>query len=67
MISGMQRRERYHVKIGSSNPSATASAIGVYLAGLLEDLRADETGSVATYIPELGKADPRAFGIDLYP
>ncbi|MCA8881260.1 MAG: glutaminase A [Rhodobacteraceae bacterium] len=63
MISGMQRRERYHVKIGSSNPSATASAIGVYLAGLLEDLRADETGSVATYIPELGKADPRAFGI----
>ena len=34
-----------------------------YLATLHDRFRALDDGTVATYIPELGKADPRAFGI----
>ncbi len=36
-----------------------------YLAGLHERFRALDAGEVATYIPELGKADPRWFGISV--
>jgi glutaminase len=34
-----------------------------YLAELLDEIRADMSGDVATYIPELGRADPNWFGI----
>ena len=34
-----------------------------YLRGLRDQLRRDTSGTVATYIPELARADPGAFGI----
>jgi glutaminase len=34
-----------------------------YLEGLLEELRSEKGGQVATYIPELGRADPNWFSI----
>lgn len=34
-----------------------------YLQELLDEIRADASGDVATYIPELGRADPNWFGI----
>jgi glutaminase len=49
----------------SQSTSASASPIDRYLNGLLARFLALEDGSVATYIPELGKADPRSFGICL--
>jgi len=36
-----------------------------YLAGLLEEYRRLDAGEVATYIPELGRADPGWFGISV--
>ena len=33
------------------------------LANLYEKYRSHQDGEVATYIPELGKADPNSFGI----
>lgn len=44
---------------------APPSPIGDYLRGLHERLSALDEGAVATYIPELAKADPRTFGICL--
>jgi glutaminase len=44
---------------------ALPSPIGDYLHALHERLAALEAGAVATYIPELAKADPRTFGICL--
>lgn len=40
-----------------------ASPIETYLARLHATIAADRSGEVATYIPELGRADPDAFGI----
>ncbi len=40
-----------------------ASPIGDYLTGLHARLSKLDTGQVATYIPELGTADPAWFGI----
>lgn len=37
--------------------------LSAYLADLLEEVRRIEGGEVATYIPELAKADPRALAI----
>jgi glutaminase len=34
-----------------------------YLEGILEELRGEDGGEVATYIPELGRADPSWFSI----
>lgn len=34
-----------------------------YLQELLDEIRADRSGDLATYIPELGRADPDWFGI----
>jgi glutaminase len=34
-----------------------------YLAELLDEIRADDSGDMARYIPELGRADPNWFGI----
>ena len=36
-----------------------------YLEGLHRDLASIDTGAVASYIPELMKADPAGFGIAL--
>ncbi|WP_172327634.1 glutaminase A [Mangrovicoccus sp. HB161399] len=36
-----------------------------YLQGLCNELRGLDAGAVATYIPELGRADPSGFGIAL--
>jgi glutaminase len=41
------------------------SSIDEYLARLHERFRALTDGAVATYIPELGKSDPNAFGVCL--
>src|SRR6516165_7293130 len=46
------------------SPDVTSrSPFHSYLEGLLEELRSDESGEVATYIPELGRADPGWFSI----
>jgi glutaminase len=42
-----------------------ASPIDAFLSELHERYRVDPGGSVATYIPELAKADPNSFGICL--
>ncbi len=44
-------------------PAPSRSPIARYLDALHERFRTLEDGAVATYIPELGKADPRWFGI----
>jgi len=41
----------------------TRSPVLEYLTGLLEEFRLHDAGDVATYIPELGRADPGWFGI----
>jgi glutaminase len=43
--------------------SKAASPIQAYLEQLHAQFAADASGCVASYIPELAKADPRAFGI----
>jgi glutaminase len=45
--------------------AAQVSPITDYLSGLLERFAALEHGTVATYIPELARADPTDFGICL--
>lgn len=45
--------------------SAIAQPIQTYLCDLHARLSGDMTGEVATYIPELGRADPKSFGISL--
>ncbi|MDQ1430025.1 MAG: glutaminase [Actinomycetota bacterium] len=44
-------------------PVVTRSPVLEYLGGLLEEYRALDDGEVATYIPELRRADPEWFGI----
>lgn len=44
---------------------AAPTVILGYLRGLLEEYRGLEDGTVATYIPELGRADPKAFAISI--
>ena len=44
---------------------SNATVILGYLRSLLEEYRALEDGKVATYIPELGRADPAAFSISV--
>jgi glutaminase len=39
------------------------SPFHAYLETLLDEIRADDSGEVATYIPELGRADPSWFAI----
>ncbi|MES1158382.1 MAG: glutaminase A [Terricaulis silvestris] len=46
-------------------PIATGGPIADYLAALLAELRAIKQGAVATYIPELAKADPDLCAIAL--
>jgi glutaminase len=46
-----------------TSPVVTRSPVLEYLGGLLEEYRALNDGEVATYIPELGRADPEWFGI----
>ncbi len=41
----------------------TRSPVLEYLDGLLEEYRGLDEGDVATYMPELGRADPSWFGI----
>lgn len=41
------------------------SPISDYLGRLLEECRSLTTGEIATYIPELGRADPNWFGISV--
>ena len=43
--------------------TVTRSPVLEYLGGLLEEYRGLNDGEVATYIPELGQADPEWFGI----
>jgi glutaminase len=43
--------------------SARSNPVTSYLTALHERFRTLDDGAVATYIPELGKADPRWFGI----
>jgi glutaminase len=43
--------------------AALASPVDRYLHELVDELSAEPGGDVATYIPELGRADPDAFGI----
>ncbi len=43
--------------------TVTRSPVLEYLGGLLEEYRGLNEGEVATYIPELGRADPEWFGI----
>jgi glutaminase len=43
--------------------SVDSSPVSEYLGGLLEEYRGLDEGQVATYIPELGRADPGWFGI----
>jgi glutaminase len=45
--------------------SMQRSPISGYLARLLEECRSLTAGEVATYIPELGRADPNWFGISV--
>jgi glutaminase len=45
------------------NRDLTASPIQAYLEQLLNRFAPDDGGAVATYIPELAKADPHWFGI----
>ena len=47
------------------NTSSEASRIQDILDSIYERYRDVEEGAVATYIPELGKADPKHFGICL--
>lgn len=49
--------------VNPPTPSSSASPIERYLHALHTAHLALEDGTVATYIPELGKADPRWFGI----
>ena len=44
---------------------ADRSPVLEYLEGLLEEYQGLDDGQVATYIPELGRADPSQFGICL--
>jgi glutaminase len=44
-------------------PTVNRSPVLEYLTGLLEEYRRLDEGEVATYIPELGRADPGWFGI----
>ncbi len=44
-------------------PTVTRSPVLEYLHGLLEEYRGLDGGEVATYIPELGRADPGWFGM----
>jgi glutaminase len=44
-------------------PTLGRSPVLQYLQGLLEEYRSLDGGEVATYIPELGRADPGWFGI----
>lgn len=46
-------------------PPERASPLQAHLQQLHAALHADATGEVATYIPELGRADPMRFGIAL--
>ena len=43
--------------------TVTRSPVLEYLGRLLDECRELDEGEVATYIPELGRADPRWFGI----
>jgi len=47
----------------ASPPASVASPIQAYLERLHEQFAGLTTGQVASYIPELAKADPAAFGI----
>ncbi|WP_375689792.1 glutaminase A [Pseudooceanicola sp. LIPI14-2-Ac024] len=49
---------------GTSDPvRAEKTVLGNYLDRVLRDLKGCDEGEVATYIPELGRADPSDFGI----
>ena len=48
-----------------SEGATRARPIESYLADLHRSLASDMSGEVATYIPELGHADPKSFGISL--
>lgn len=52
-------------RVGIANAVSSRSPVAHYLDGLYERFLALDDGEVATYIPELGKADPRWFGICL--
>jgi glutaminase len=49
----------------SDDPATRRSPIAEYLERLLEDCRGLIHGEVATYIPELSRADPSWFGISI--
>ena len=50
---------------GSVSPQAALSPLYRFLLRSHADFRADHSGAVADYIPELKKADPRHFGVAL--
>jgi len=54
---------RSHAGVRSPSPTRLRSPIARYLDALYARFRALEDGQVATYIPELGKADPSWFGL----
>src|SRR3989442_749109 len=51
--------------MNSPEPVGASSPIQNYLAGLHQQYAKSPDGTVATYIPELAKADPSWFGICL--
>lgn len=56
----MREMPDMHTDVARSEP---ASPVLRYLRELHDELGLDTQGDVATYIPELGRADPSAFGI----
>ncbi len=50
-------------RAAAAGPAAGLGIVETYLARLHEDLSGLGSGEVATYIPELGRADPELFGI----
>ena len=61
MIAGQEARARGM----ASSDAGTGSAVSAYLARLHATHGAIDEGEVATYIPELSRADPSLFGICL--
>lgn len=61
-------RPRQHAKASAPNPqdwAASMPPLQRFLAACHADFRVDDDGAVASYIPELGKADASHFGISL--
>ena len=60
--TGLERAQKRAAAAEVDVRTVSASPVLEYLNGLLEEYRTLDEGQVATYIPELGRADPRWFG-----